>query len=119
MSTFEFKKALMQEHFNENYVESDKFPKAVFKGKVSGLPEGALGRNGTYDISIEGDLTMHGVTQHVVMKGTLTVDPTGVLKASVDFPIKPEDYGIKIPSTVRANIAEEIQVKVRVDYQKM
>lgn len=119
MKAFEFEKALMQEHFNENYVESDKFPKAVFKGKVTGLPEGALQKYGTYTVRIEGDLTMHGVTRHITMNGTLVVDPTGVLKTSADFTIRPEDYDIKIPGAVRANIAEEIQVKVRVDYQKM
>ena len=119
MKGFEFERALMQEHFNENYVESNTYPKAEFKGKVSGLPEGALQKNGTYDVTVDGDLTMHGVTKKISTKGTLTVDPTGVLKASSDFNIKPEDYNIEIPGTVRANIAEEIQVKVRIDYQKM
>ena len=119
MKAFEFEKALMQEHFNENYVESDKFPKAVFKGKVTGLPEGALQKYGTYAVQIEGEFTMHGVTKHITMKGSLVVDPTGVLKTSADFTIRPEDYDIKIPGAVRANIAEEIQIKVRVDFQKM
>lgn len=119
MKAFEFEKALMQEHFNENYVESDKFPKAVFKGKVSGLPEGAIRKPGTYDVAVAGDLTMHGVTKPVSTKGTLTVDTTGVLKAAADFSIVPEDYDIEIPGAVRDNIAEQIQIKVRVDYQKM
>jgi len=119
MKGFEFEKALMQEHFNENYVESNTYPKAEFKGKVIGLPAGALQKPGSYEVSVEGDLTMHGVTKNMTAKGTLVVDPTGVLKASSDFNIRPEDFNIKIPGTVRANIAEEIQVKVRLDYQKM
>lgn len=119
MKGFEFEKALMQEHFNENYVESNTYPKAEFKGRVNGLPAGALQKPGSYDVNVEGDLTMHGVTKKVTTKGTLVVDPTGVLKASSDLTIRPEDYDIKIPGTVRANIAEEIQVKVRIDYQKM
>ena len=119
MKAFEFEKALMQEHFNENYVESDKFPKAVFKGKVTGLPDGALKKAGTYEVTVAGDLTLHGVTKPVSTKGTLTVDPTGMLKAAAEFNITPEDHDIKIPGAVRESIADQIQVKVQIDYQKM
>ncbi len=118
IKAFEFKKALMQEHFNENYMESNTFPKANFKGKVTGVTAEQLKKPGTYDVVVEGELTMHGVTKPVKYKGTVTVDATGV-KANCDFGVKPGDYDIEIPSVVRDNIAEEIKVMVRMDYQKM
>ena len=119
MKAFEFQKALMQEHFNENYVESQKFPKATFKGKLIGLPDGALQKPGIYDVHAEGDLTIHGVTRNVTEKAQVSVNPTGAVKAISTFHVKPEDHGIKIPGTVRANIAETMEVKVDIELQKM
>lgn len=116
---FEFNKALMQEHYNENYVESNTYPKASFKGKVTGITPEELAKPGTKEVTVEGDLEMHGVKQHRTFKATITVEPTGAIKASTDFVVKPEDHKINIPSVVRGQIAEEIQVKVRIDYQKM
>ena len=60
MKSFEFKRALMQEHFNENYVESDKYPDAMFKGKVTNLKSIDFNKDGVYPAEVEGDLTMHG-----------------------------------------------------------
>lgn len=119
MKAFEFEKALMQEHFNENYMESNTYPKGLFKGKVSGFSADDLGKPGKHEVTIDGDLSIHGVTQHRTLKATLTVDPNGTLHAESDLSIKPEDHKITIPNLVRGQIAEEIQVKVRVDYQKM
>ncbi len=120
MKAFEFEKALMQEHFNENYMESNTFPKGTFKGKVVGIAVDDLAKPGMKDVSIEGDLTMHGVTQHRTLKGTVTIDPAGsALKVSCDFVVKPEDHKITIPSVVRGQIAEEIQVKVRLELKQM
>jgi polyisoprenoid-binding protein YceI len=120
MKAFEFEKALMQEHFNENYMESNTFPKGTFKGKVTGITPDELAKPGMKEVTIEGDLTMHGVTQHRTFKGMVTIDPAGsMLKVSCDFVVKPEDHKITIPSVVRGQIAEEIQVKVRLDLQKM
>jgi polyisoprenoid-binding protein YceI len=120
MKAFEFEKALMQEHFNENYMESNTYPKATFKGKVTGITPEDLTKPGMKEVTIEGDLTMHGVTQHRTFKAMLTIDPSGsMIKTSCDFVIKPEDHKISIPSVVRGQIAEEIQVKVRIDLQKM
>ncbi len=119
IKAFEFEKALMQEHFNENYMESNTYPKAVFKGKVVGVTAADLKKPGKYDVTVEGELTMHGVPNKVTNKATISVEPTGTLKAESNFVIKAEDYKIDIPSVVRKQIAEEIQVKVRIDYQKM
>lgn len=119
IKAFEFEKALMQEHFNENYMESNTYPKATFKGKVLGVASEQLKKPGTYEGTVEGDLTMHGVTKPVKMKATVTVDANGTAKASADFLVKPEDHGIAIPGVVRKNIAEQIKVMVRMDYTRM
>src|SRR5436190_13044473 len=89
IKAFEFKKALMQEHFNENYMESNTFPKASFKGNMTGATAEQLKKAGTYEVMVEGDLTIHGVTKPVKVKGTLTVDSAGGIKASSDFVIVP------------------------------
>lgn len=118
IKAFEFEKALMQEHFNENYMESNTYPKATFKGTYSGVSADELAKPGMHEVTVEGDLTIHGVTKHITTKGTLGLQASGALRASCDLVIKPEDYGIQIPAVVRGKIAQEVQVKVRVDYQK-
>jgi len=119
IKAFEFEKALMQEHFNENYMESNTFPKAEFKGKVEGFSAEQLKTPGDHKVTVRGDLTIHGVTKSVQHPGTLTVQKDGTVKASSDFVVKPEDHGIAIPGVVRKNIAETITVKVRMDLVKM
>ena len=119
IKAFEFEKALMQEHFNENYMESNTFPKAEFKGKLAGVTAEQLKKPGTYDVSVSGDLTIHGVAKPVTAKGKVIVDASGAISAASDFIVRPEDHGIKIPGMVRKNIAEEITVKVRLNYEKM
>jgi len=113
MKSFEFEKALMQEHFNENYVESDKFPNAMFKGKVVNTEDVDFSVNGKYNVVVEGDLTIHGVTNKISEKGTFTVTGENI-EGQAEFVLKPEDYKIKIPKTVINNIAEEIEVTVDV-----
>jgi hypothetical protein len=119
IKAFEFEKALMQEHFNENYMESNTFPKAEFKGKVDGLSKDQATKAGSYPVTVTGDLTIHGVTKTVTHPGTITVGKDGALKAESDFVVKPEDHGIAIPALVRDNIAKEITVKVRLDLPRM
>jgi hypothetical protein len=119
IKAFEFEKALMQEHFNENYMESNAFPKAVFKGKLIAGAHDDPTKAGTHEVSAEGDLTIHGITQHVREKAQLEVAADGTIKARSDFALKPEDYGITIPGVVRAKIAEQVQVKVRLEYSKL
>jgi len=119
IKAFEFEKALMQEHFNENYMESNTFPKASFKGKMTGVTAEQLTKPGTYEVVVEGDLTIHGVTKPMKTKGKVTVDQAGAISATSDFGVKPEDHDITIPGVVRDKIAKEIQVKVRLDLAKM
>jgi polyisoprenoid-binding protein YceI len=113
MKSFEFEKALMQEHFNENYVESDKFPNAIFKGKVININDMDFSKAGEYNAVVEGELTLHGVTKKITEKGTFSSDGSKITGKS-KFVILPGDYDIKIPKTVINNIAEEIEVTVEV-----
>lgn len=112
---FEFEKKLMQEHFNENYMESDKYPKASFNGKIANLSEVDFKKDGTYNARVTGDLTIHNVTKKVDTKGTIKVK-SGVPSAEAKFIVRPEDYDITIPAVVRENIAKEIEVNVDVTY---
>jgi hypothetical protein len=119
IKAFEFEKALMQEHFNENYMESNTFPKATFKGTIAGISAADLKKAGTYPVDVTGDLTIHGVTKPQAVKGTITVDAAGAVKAVSEFNVKPEDHGINIPNLVRKNIADHLKVTVALDYAKM
>jgi hypothetical protein len=108
---FEFEKALMQEHFNENYVESDQYPKSNFSGIVENNGEVDYARSGTYPVKVKGKLTLHGVTRDVSASGKITIADKKVVAAS-EFKILLEDYGITIPSVVRDKIAKEAVVNV-------
>jgi len=116
IKSFHFDKALMEEHFNENYLESEKFPKSTFNGKIMNLAEVDFTKNGTYNVTVEGDLTIHGVTNKVSAKGTLEVRTDGI-SASSRFNVVPEDYKIEIPGIVRNNIAKSIEITVTMKYE--
>lgn len=107
VKSFEFKKALMQEHFNENYMESEKFPKAIFKGKIDNLSAINFSKDGTYDAVVSGDLTIHGVTKKVTQKGKIKVAGSNVTLLS-DFQVALADYNIEIPSMVAEKISKDI-----------
>jgi hypothetical protein len=108
---FLFPKELMQVHFNENYVESDKYPKATFSGICSGDMD--LSKDGIYQVVIKGDLNLHGVTKTLEATAQLEVK-NGKITGSSAFKIKPEDFQIMIPGVVRDKIAKEINVKVQI-----
>lgn len=116
IKSFHFEKALMEEHFNENYLESEKFPKSTFNGKITNLSGIDFSKNGTYNATVEGDLTIHGVTNKVTAKGTIEVRPDGI-SASSKFNLVPEDYKIEIPGIVRNNIAKSLEVTVTMKYE--
>jgi polyisoprenoid-binding protein YceI len=118
MKSFDFKKALMEEHFNENYVESNKFPKATFKGKITNLSQFNVTKNGKYVLEIDGNITLHGVTKPLKIKGEAVV-ADGKIKASAVFPLTVKDFEISIPRLVRNNIAEKVEVSVSFNYQPM
>jgi len=109
MKSFVFKKALMQEHFNENYVESDKFPYATFKGKITDNVD--LSKDGTYNVSVTGDFTVHGVTKPRTIPGTITIKGNN-MQVKTSFDVKLADHNITIPTVVATEIAEVVNVKV-------
>ncbi|MGF6926202.1 polyisoprenoid-binding protein YceI [Chitinophaga sp. W2I13] len=113
ISSFQFKKKLMQEHFNENYLESDKYPFAEFKGKINESPE--FSKDGTYPVTITGTLNIHGVEKSYTAKGTITAQGT-TLTAVSTFNVRVADHGIKIPSLVVQNVAEVVAVTVNAVY---
>ncbi|QKJ29933.1 YceI family protein [Mucilaginibacter mali] len=115
VKSFKFQKSLMQEHFNENYMESDKYPNATFKGKVQEHPD--LSKDGTYNVNATGDLEVHGVKQTRTIPGTLTVKG-GVVSLNTEFMVKCADHKITIPTLVFHNIAESIKVQVSATYSK-
>ncbi len=113
MKSFVFEKALMQEHFNENYVESDKFPVAIFKGKVTNISNIGFTNKGEYDVSIEGELTIHGETNKITSNGIFDISKNEI-KGTSKFYIALDDYNISIPGAVTGKIAEEIEISVEV-----
>lgn len=118
IKSFHFDRALMEEHFNENYMESDKFPKSVFKGKITNLTDVNFSKNGTYNVTVDGDLTIHDVTNKVSVKGTLEVTADGINTGS-KFNIVPEDYKINIPGVVREKINKSLEVTVNMKFTPM
>lgn len=117
MQSFQFEKALMQEHFNENYVESPKFPNATFMGKIDGINTIDFSKNGKYDVVVNGNLTMHGVTKPISEKGTLEV-VNGKVNANSKFIIAIADYDIKVPSAVVGKISEMVEITVNAGMEK-
>lgn len=113
---FHFTSALMEEHFNENYMESGKFPKATFKGKVTNLSAVNFTKDGAYPVTVEGDLTIHGVTKKTSAPGSITIKG-GKVAAFSKFNVKLKDYNISIPSLVADKISEEIDVTVDCKYE--
>jgi len=116
MKAFNFEKALMQEHFNENYAESDKFPKATFKGTIKNMSEINLAKDGSYTAKVSGKLTIHGVTKDVETTALFVVKG-GTISAKSDFKVFLTDYGIEIPSLVQDKIAKEATISVEVTYE--
>jgi polyisoprenoid-binding protein YceI len=116
MKGFQFEKALMQEHFNEKYIESDKFPKATFKGKIKDISKLDLTKDGNYTVDVVGEVTIHGETQPLETKVDFMVKG-GKVNANSIFKLRVKDFKITIPSLVVKNIAEEVEVKVSFNYQ--
>lgn len=111
--TFQFRKALMQEHFNEKYIESDKYPNASFKGKINETIDWT--KDGTYDISATGVFSIHGVNKQHTEKGKAVIKD-GKINITSEFKVAVKDHNITIPKIVMANIAEVVDVKINADY---
>jgi hypothetical protein len=108
---FHFEKALMEEHFNENYVESHKYPKSTFKGKIVGFENIDLKSAGKHKVIVEGDMSLHGETRAIKANGEVTVAGEEILLSS-KFEMRIEDYKISIPKAVINKIAESIEVSL-------
>ena len=112
---FEFEKALMQEHFNENYMNSTKYPKSTFSGTIDNMNAVKIGTDGTYTSTVSGKLTIKDVTKDVSTTGTFTVKG-GVVNAKATFQLNPTDYNIEIPRVVSKKISQDIKVSIDADY---
>ena len=118
MKSFEFKNALTQEHFNETYVESDKFPSSTFVGKVTNIKEINFSKDGNYDALIEGKLTLHGVTKVIKEKGTFEVIQ-GKIVGKSNFRVLLSDYNINNPNSVEDNIPKTLEINVEIALEKI
>jgi len=116
MKGFIFSKELMQVHFNENYIESDKYPKATFSGDCSG--EMDLTKEGIYQVVIKGVLMLHGVSQPLETTAQLEVK-NDQIAGTAFFNVKPEDFQIRIPGVVRDKIAREIKVRIHTNWTRL
>ncbi len=118
IKAFRFEKALMQEHFNENYMESAKFPKAIFKGKINNVGAINFAKDGEYNVTVSGNLEMHGVTKPVTTKAKFTVK-SGKITANSSLKVLVADYNISIPSVVKDKIAKEVDITIEANYESL
>lgn len=109
-SAFIFEKPLMQEHFNENYMESEKFPNTVFKGKINEKVDWT--KEGEQKVTVTGKMSMHGVDKDITIDGTVTINKAGEIMIYTKFKVHVADYNIKVPSLYVQNIAEDVDVKL-------
>ncbi len=115
---FVFENAFMQEHFNETYMESAKFPKATFKGNVENMQSIDFHKDGSYKTKVAGELTMHGVTKKIVVDAVFNVK-SGIVASESKFYVKPADYGIVISGDKAENIAGDIEVTVKANLTEL
>lgn len=115
---FEFRKALMQEDFNRDYVESAKFPKSEFKGQIINNSAVNYTTNGTYNVNVKGKLTIHGVTKDIEAAGTITVKDNKLIINSI-FNVTYADYSISIPKIYSDNISKSIKITVDCNLEAM
>src|SRR6478736_3366200 len=115
ISTFEFDNSLMKEHFNEKYLESEKYPKASFSGVINESIDFA--KAGVYKVSVTGKLKIHGVEQDRTINGIITIENDKKLSLQSEFHVKLVDHKIEVPTLVFEKIAEVIKVKVSAKYQ--
>jgi hypothetical protein len=111
--SFQFKKDLMREHFNEKYMESDKFPNATYSGKIN--EDIDLSKDGTYNVTSSGKIAMHGQEKEISVPGIFTVK-NGEASLQSSFPLAVADFKIEIPQLLFQNIADTVAVKVNVNY---
>jgi hypothetical protein len=111
MKGFVFERALMEEHFNENYVESHKFPKAEFKGVIANNETVNYTKEGSYTVKVKGKLTMHGETKEVETEGKLVIQG-GKINATADFNVLLSDFKVSIPGLVADKVSKTAKISV-------
>lgn len=107
IAQFIFRKKLMQEHFNEDYMESDKYPHAVFKGKVNEKVN--YTSDGVNKVTVTGVMEMHGVKKTITIPGTITIK-NGVIFLAAKFDVAPADYNIKVPTVIGSDVAKQLAI---------
>jgi YceI-like domain len=116
MKTFDgFNSPLQKEHFNENYMESEKFPTASFSGHI--IEEDDFTKDGIYNIRAKGKFIIHGVEQERILQGDLIVK-NGIIKLSCTFTVFLSEHDIKIPRIVHEKLASEIKVVLTAEFTK-
>ncbi|UFH53482.1 YceI family protein [Spirosoma sp. KNUC1025] len=115
MTDFQFPNKLMQEHFNENYIESEKYPDATFTGTINEAIDWS--KPGTYPITAKGTMELHGVKQPRTLSGKLTIEPNRTI-LTTDFTVALVDYKIQVPKLVMMKIAEQIKVQNKLEFPK-
>jgi polyisoprenoid-binding protein YceI len=116
MKTFEFRRKKMQDDFNEDYAESDKFPYATFEAVI--VTKINYSKDGTYDVKLRGPLEIHGVKKEEEITGKLTIKNGQPVSATAKFEIPLVDFHIKIPTIVVMKIAEVVKVDVSFEFRK-
>lgn len=109
MDRFLFENSLMQEHFNEDYLETEKYPHCIFKGKIN--EEIDYSKDGEHKITVTGELDLHGVIKERTLEGTISIKGEQILITTA-FNIHIEDHNIKVPKAVIQNIAEDVLIKL-------
>jgi hypothetical protein len=113
---FKFENPLMEQHFNEDYLQSDQFPKAEFKGYINDIQNIDITKAGGYNISADGTMTIHGVTKKITVTGILTVLSSGKIMLKSDFKIKLKDYNIT-GNNIGSKIATEASININCIYE--
>jgi polyisoprenoid-binding protein YceI len=116
MKSFIFKNGMMQEHFNENYIQSEKYPYAILEAQI--VEKINYAKDGVYSITLRGTFEVHGVKKPYEIKGKLTVQHGIPLAATADFEVKLVDHNIKIPTAVVVKVAEVVKVDVSFKFKK-
>jgi polyisoprenoid-binding protein YceI len=117
IKSFKFESELMQEHFNENYMESDKYPKAEFKGNITDHANVNFSKDGNYNVHVTGKLTIHGVTKEVTTAGTIVVKGNTVT-AKANFSIVLKDYNVEVPALVADKVNKDATISLESNLTK-
>ena len=111
--SFQFEEALVEERFNENYLEPDKYPNSTFQGKITDYKKIDFSKNGSYDITIEGKLTIHGITNYIKERGKLIIKD-GIITTDTEVTISLKAFKIKVEDAYQL---DDVLLKIRFNYQ--